>query len=111
MEMFDEITETKVAPDGTAEVRLASPSAEKMETACKALVIAERRFRKLDENPACVTDGRLNCTWWDALEDLYCCDKALWELFVGPDRSALSNKRYSEFRSRLVAGKRLRADA
>ena len=45
------------------------------------------------------------------MEALYQCDSALWKLFVGPDRSVRSTKQYNEFRSRLIAGKCLRADA
>jgi hypothetical protein len=49
--------------------------------------------------------------WWDSLEALYLADKAQWKLFAAPDRSVCSNKQYNEFRSRLIAVKRLRADA
>lgn len=111
MEMFDRFVETKIALDGKVEVNLVSPSAEEMEDACAAFVKAERRFRKLDADPACVTDRDLNVRWWNALEALYQCDIALWKLFCGPDRSPRSNRHYAEFRARLVAGKRLRADA
>lgn len=79
--------------------------------ACTAFVKAERRFRNLDENPDCVTDSNLNTCWWNAMERLYQCDKGLWEMFTGKDRSVKSNRMYNEFRSRLIAGKCLRADA
>jgi hypothetical protein len=79
--------------------------------ACADFVKAERRFRQLDENPDCVTDMNLNVCWWNAMERLCQCDKALWEMFPAKDRSVKSNRVYNEFRSKLIAGKCLRADA
>jgi len=108
MEMFDELVQYKAAPK--AEKRLTEEE-EKMEVAVRAFVIAERRFKKLDEHPRKVSDSKINLAWWNALEDMYCCDKALWELFVGPDRSMRSNMQYAQFRSRLLTGVPVRADA
>ncbi|MFY9529185.1 MAG: hypothetical protein WAR24_09755 [Candidatus Acidiferrales bacterium] len=78
---------------------------------CTAFVKAERRFRNLDEHPDVVTDPKLNVCWWNAMEAPYVCDKALWEMFIGKDRSVKSNRMYNEFRAKLIAGKSLRADA
>ena len=114
MEMFDTLVETKIAADGTAQVRTMyeeGDQSEAMREACHAFVCAERRFRKLDENPACVTVPALNLQWWDALESMYLCDKTVWRLFVGPTPDLRSNMLYAKFRALLLKGKSLKADA
>jgi hypothetical protein len=108
MGMFDELAQWKAAPK--AEKRLTEEE-EKMEVAVRAFVIAERRFKKLDEHPRKVSDSKINLAWWNALEDMYCCDRALWDMFTGPDKSMQSNKQYAQFRSRLLTGVPVRADA
>jgi hypothetical protein len=109
MEMFDEVKTTVV---GKRFISDAETIAEMdFAEACTAFVKAERRFRNLDEHPDVVTDAKLNVCWWNAMERLYQCDKALREMFTGKDRSVKSNRMYNEFRSRLIAGKSLRADA
>jgi len=105
--MFDEEVETRIAPDGKVEVMLVSPSAEEMEEAQAAFLVAQRKFRALEGDPEAVTDKLKNLRWWNALEVLYECDHRLWELFCGPDRSPRSNAQYSAYRERLVGGKRL----
>jgi hypothetical protein len=114
MEMLDQITETRIAPDGTAQARTMQEEgdqSEAMRDACHAFVCAERRFRKIDENPACVIDPALNLQWWDALESMYLCDKTVWRLFVGPQPDLRSNMLYAKFRALLLKGKSLKADA
>ncbi len=114
MEMFDEVIETTIKPDGTAQVRTVREESDQsgaMRDACHAFACAERRFRKLDENPACVTDPALNLRWWDALESMYLCDKTCWRLFVGSQPDPASNKLYAKFRSLLLKGKSLKPDA
>jgi hypothetical protein len=110
VEMFDELVETKMSDDGKAAVKHLVAD-EQMHIACRALIFAERQFKKLDADPACVYNHEKNLRWWDALETMYCADKALWELFVGPDRSLRSNMQYAQFRSRILAGRPIRADA
>ena len=64
MEMFDELTETRIEADGTAQVRTMydedALQPEAMREACGMFLTAERRFQKLNANPDCVTDPRLN---------------------------------------------------
>ena len=109
MGMFDELVQAKASPK-IAEKCLTEEEG-KMQIAIRDFVIAERRFKKVDADPRKVSDRDTNVRWWDALEDLYVCDKALWELFVGPDRSPRSNMQYAQFRSRLLTGVPVRADA
>jgi hypothetical protein len=108
MGMFDELVEAKAAPKVERDL---TEEEEKMEVAVRAFLIAQNRFKKLDAHPLNVINKEINLRWWTALEDLYVCDKTLWELFVGPDRSMRSNMQYAQFRLRLLTGVPVRADA
>ena len=108
MGMFDELVQWKAAPKPEKHL---TEEEEKMEVAVRAFVIAERKFKKLDEHPRKVSDPKINLAWWNCLEDMYVCDKALWDMFTGPDKSMQSNKQYAQFRSRLLTGVPVRADA
>ena len=108
--MLDEVISTVVKPDGTVEeTRWAHEEA--MREACGLFLSAERRFRKLNENPACVTDKHLNYEWWCALERVYEREKALWRLFVGSQPTMADNKLYARFREMLLKGGSLKANA
>lgn len=113
--MFDQEIQTLIREDGTVEQRswLAEDAlqAEAMEQACDALVKAERRFKKVNAQPEAVTDPKLNALWWERMEEAYLCDRALWELFTGKDRSVRSNKLYNQFRRMLLEGSSLKANA
>lgn len=116
MEMFDEVIETTIKPDGTAEVKpLATgetlAKAEFAE-ACDEYVQAAREFEKLDRIAKAQKGVPDNlCAWFDALEEQYQADKRLWLLFVGADRSRRSNLMYCEYRKMLLFGGKLRAHA
>ncbi len=105
--MFDKVIETSIKPDGEVEVKLVSPSAEEMEEAQADFLQAEKRFNEINSNPEAVTDMGLNLRWWNAMERLYVCEKRLWELFCGDDRSARSTALYNQYRERLIRRKRL----
>jgi len=110
--MFDEVVSTTIKPDGTVEeVSSADHQAEAMREACGMFLTAERRFQKLNRHPDRVTDPRINVEWWDALEDVYEKEKALWRLFVGPQPDLASNRLYARFREMLLKGSRLKANA
>lgn len=74
------------------------------EEAQAAFLTAEKNFRHLSEHPNVVSDPKTNYRWWCALEELYECDKKLWLLFVGQDRSVRSNVMYNDYKNRLVKG-------
>jgi hypothetical protein len=115
MEMFDEEIATNIKADGTVEQKRwrkeDSLQSEAMEDACRAFVSAERKFQKLNSNPGCVTDPRLNLEWWDSLELLYRTDKTVWRLFVGPQPDLPSNMLYAKFRELLLKGGSLKVNA
>jgi hypothetical protein len=115
--MFDEITETKIAPDGTATSKRYVTDDETIREmefaeACDEYVRAARKFEKLDRVAKAQKGIPDNlCAWFDALEEQYKADKRLWLLFVGADRSRRSNLMYCEYRKMLLSGEKLRADA
>jgi hypothetical protein len=82
-----------------------------MQEACGMFLTAERKFRKLNANPDCVSNPRLNVEWWDALEHVYRCERTVFRLFVGPQPDMRSNRLYAQFRELLLKGKSLKADA
>ncbi|MGE5818086.1 MAG: hypothetical protein ACM37Z_08700 [Deltaproteobacteria bacterium] len=114
---FDEIKATKVEtvngkPYVTDEQTLADLEAEeRMREACGMLLTAERRFQKISAHPHVVTDSKINCMWWNALESVYQADKALWRIFVGSQPTPAQNKLYNEFREMLLKGSSLKASA
>ena len=115
MQMFDEEIATLIKTDGTVEQKRwlteETLQAEAMEEACGMFLTAERKFRKLNANPDCVTDPRLNVEWWDALELVYRAERTVWRLFVGPQLDMRSNRLYARFRELLLKGRRLKANA
>jgi hypothetical protein len=115
MQMFDEEIATLIKSDGTAEQKhwLTEDTlqAEAMEEACGMFLTAERKFRKLNANPDCVTDVRLEVEWWDALEHVYRCERTVWRMFVGPQPTMADNRLYARFRELLLKGGSLKADA
>jgi hypothetical protein len=118
--IFDEVTTTKIEmvngkPRISDEATLAQmereEEARRVEEACGMLLTAERRLQKIAAHPDVVADSKINCMWWDSLERVYECDKALWRLFVGNQPTPAQNKLYNEFRKMLLKGSSLKANA
>ena len=111
--MFDEVVETTIKADGSAQVkRLATDEEREFAEACDALVAAEKAWAVIDKR-AKAQDGIPDnlCEWFDMLEVRYQADKRLWILFTGEDRSRRSNLMYVEFSRALLSGKSIRTDA
>jgi hypothetical protein len=78
--------------------------------ACDALIVAERKFNKLDATVR--TDSSADvCKWFDLLEQRYLAEKRVWELFCAGERSRRMGMLYLRFRESLFTGLPLRADA
>ncbi len=78
--------------------------------ACDALVVAEKKFNKLDATVR--TDSSADvCRWFDALEERYQTEKRVWEMFTAGERSRRMGMLYLRFRESLFAGLPLRTDA
>jgi hypothetical protein len=118
--LFDEATTTKVemvngkpriSDQATLDQMEREESARRMEEACGMFLTAERRFQKLSDNPNKVTDPKINLLWWQALDTVYECEKAVQRLFVGPQPTLEQNKLYAKFRELLLKGSKLKANA
>ena len=84
--------------------------ADEFSEACDALVMAERKFDKLDATVR--TDSSADaCKWFDALEERYLAEKRVWQLFTAGERSRRMGMLYLRFRESLFTGLPLRADA
>ena len=84
--------------------------ADEFSEACDSLVMAERKFNKLDATVR--TDSSADvCKWFDALEERYRAEKRVWELFTAGERSRRMGMLYLKFRESLFTGLPLRADA
>jgi hypothetical protein len=78
--------------------------------ACDALIVAERKFDRLDGKVR--TDSSADvCEWFDALEERYLAEKRVWQLFTAGERSRRMGMLYLRFRESLFTGLPLRADA
>ncbi len=109
--MFDELVETKSSGDGKVTVKRYIIDEEtlaemEMQEASEVLVVAEKRWAKLEADPA-----RDVCRRFDALEARSQADRKLWLLFTSGDRSVRSNRMYNEYRELLLRGGSTRADA
>ena len=113
MEMFDEVISTHVGEDGKVTVKREPTDAElEMADAVRAYKSAERKWQTIDAAAMAQEGIPANlCEWFDALEERYKCDKQLWLLFIGKDRSVRSNRMYTKFRKSIVSGDKVRADA
>jgi len=78
--------------------------------ACDALVVAEKKFNKLDAKVRTNSSADV-CKWFDALEERYLAEKRVWEIFTAGDRSRQMGRLYLNFRKSLFTGLPLRADA
>ena len=78
--------------------------------ACDALVVAEKKFNKLDATVRTNSSADV-CKWFDALEERYLAEKHVWQLFTAGERSRRMGMLYLRFRESLFTGLPLRADA
>ena len=70
------------------------------------LRVLERRAR---EDKYYNKQARL--AWWDALQDVYEKERAVWRGFVGEHPDPASNRQYAIFREVLLKGEKMKANA
>ena len=85
MEIFDQITEMRIEPDG--KVTVTGVPAEEMENAVANFVRSAREFREANSRPDIATDPNAGIRWWRALEYLALADWRLKECFCGRDKA------------------------
>ena len=118
MEMFDEVSEVTVQPDGKVETKkLISDEQTISEMDAKELgeALAEfiREWRTFNEmRPDCATDhGRPGIIWWRNLQFLALAESRFKEAFIQGDRSPRSIQRFHRYRLQLINGGSSKADA
>jgi hypothetical protein len=107
--LFDEIIETRIAPDGTVEATLKPDAAQEMEACVADIVKAWKDFKDAngDQYPIAVW----GYAWWKALVHLALAEDHLKEQFLGRDRSPKSVAQYHRWRLSLCDGRPFRANA
>jgi hypothetical protein len=83
---------------------------DEFSAACDALVVAEKKFNKLDATVRTNSSADV-CKWFDALEERYLAEKRVWQLFTVGERSRRMGILYLRFRESLFTGLPLQADA
>jgi hypothetical protein len=106
--MFDEIVETRIAPDGTLDASLKSDAEQEMEDAVADIVRSWKDFKDANGDYPIAVWGY---QWWKCLCHLALAEDRLKEAFLGRDRSPASVKQYHRWRLKMVDGRRYRADA
>jgi hypothetical protein len=106
--LFDEIIETRIAPDGTLEAGLKPDAEQEMEDAVADIVRSWKEFKDANgDHPIAVWGYQ----WWRCLCYLALAEDRLKEAFLGRDRSPASVRQYHRWRLKMLDGQRYRADA
>lgn len=106
--MFDELVETKFAPDGTLEANLKPDAEQEMENAVADMVRSWKEFKEANGDYPIAIWGY---QWWRCLCYLALAEDRLKEAFCGRDRSPASVKKFHRWRLKIVDGRPYRADA
>lgn len=106
--LFDEIVETRIAPDGTLEAGLKPDAEQEIENAVADMMRSWRDFKDANgDYPIAVWGYK----WWKCLCYLALAEDRLKEVFCGRDRSPASVKQYHRWRLKMIDGRRYRTDA
>jgi hypothetical protein len=112
--MFDEVKEVPVETvDGKPRVieQTTGANAKEMEEAVAHLVQAFREFTEIMERGVNPTDPLRSLGWWRALGYLSLAESRAKDCFLAGHRDPASVKQWAKFRSKMLEGKRYRADA
>lgn len=83
---------------------------DKFSEACDALIVAVRKFDRLDATVRTNSSADV-CKWFDALEERCLAEKRVWQMFTAGERSRRMGMLYLRFRESLFTGLPLWADA
>ena len=106
--LFDEIIETRIAPEGTLEASLKPDAEQEVESAVADIVRSWRDFKDANGDYPIAVWGY---QWWKCLCYLALAEDRLKEAFCGRDRSLASMKQYHKWRLKMIDGRRYRTDA
>lgn len=106
--LFDEIVETRIAPDGMLEASLKPDPEQEIENAVADIVRSWKDFKDANgDYPIAVWGYK----WWKCLCDLALAEDRLKQAFLGGDRSPASIKQFHRWRLKMLDGRPYRADA
>ena len=106
--LFDEIVETRIAPDGT---RGGEPQARRRAGDGGAVADMVRSWKDFKDANGDYPIAVWGYQWWKCLCYLALAEDRLKEAFCGRDRSPASMKQYHKWRLKMVDGRRYRTDA
>ena len=106
--LFDEIIETRIAPEGTLEASFKPDAEQEVEIAVADIVRSWRDFKDANGDYPIAVWGY---QWWKCLCYLALAEDRLKEAFCGRDRSPASIKQYHRWRLKMIDGRRHRTDA
>jgi len=118
MEMFDEVSQVTVQPDGKVETKklisdeqtIREMNAKELEDALSEFMREWRTWSEM--RPECALDyERPGIIWWRNLQCLALAESRFKEAFIQGDRSPRSIQQYHKFRLKMIDGKRYRTDA
>jgi len=105
--MFDEITETKIAPDGTLETRLVEDPEQEMGLAVAEMRQSWKEFCDVNKG----TIAAYSYEWWKALMWLSCAENRLKEAFCGRHRDPASIKQFHRWRMTIIHNRPYRSNS
>ena len=106
--LFDEIIETRIAPDGTLDASLKRDAEQDMKDALADMLRSWKDFKDANGDYPIAVWGY---EWWKCLCYLALAEDHLKEAFLGRDRSPASIRQYHRWRLKMLDGRRYRADA
>jgi len=118
MEMFDEVSQVTVQPDGKVETKklisdertIREMEAKELEDSLVEFLREWREFERLRLDLA--TDyGRPGILWWRSLQCLALAESKFKEAFIQGDRSPRSIQQFHRFKLKMAARRRYRTDA
>ena len=106
--LFDEIIETRIAPDGTVEASFKPDAEQDMKDALAHMLRSWKDFEDANGDYPIAVWGH---QWWKCLCYLALAEDRLKEAFCGRDRSPASMKQYHKWRLKMIDGRPYWADA
>jgi hypothetical protein len=101
--LFDEIIETRIAPDDALEASLKPDAEQEMENAVADMVRSWTEFKEVNgEYPIAVW----GYNWWRCLSYLALAEDRLKQAFCGRDRSPASIRQFHCWRLKMIEGRR-----
>jgi hypothetical protein len=106
MEMFDEVAEVRVSPDGKVEKKVvwSAEQTEEMALAIEDLRHQWKCFKAIDAQPNAPMNPKHMKDWWRAVDALGLAESRCKQAFTGDDMSPASIAQYNKWRLLWLTG-------